>query len=1313
MVWCKATESSPGFFSFPLLKGGLAFLAVLALVLLCPLAASADVVHLKNGNTISGKILEEGNGEILVSTGVSELTVPTSSIDRIERGFPTELVLRKARRSLEAGQELMKRGNRGEARRTFEAALISLEDDTATLDELPEEIEEAREKLDQARQNALPPDPASQKAEQLYQRALKEIDHLDYSQAYEILREAVELKPDRADIQYRLGRIARRVERPEASIEAFQSALRLDPDTYYKDVSDPLLELLHTEGRKLANSRRAEQAIPLFQEILILQDEQKGKGEAVELEKYLAKKTSLEKKPEDEVLMEVYRYADSNDLVDLAFAAVSRAADLRPEDKEIQRLKGQTGFLSKLKARMDQGDVGGAAELVAEAPPEISESEEMAGRIDKMTGNMSKEIEARKLLLKTREAFESGDFRKAAALARRLATEYHNTDAASEAAELLREAELEAPVKEALDEVAELIEQGDFDAAEARIDEVLGMENIDSSDQYQNALEIKQRLPEEREAERLYNTARTQLDRGQFDQALTTLDQIVTQFPNTRAGQRAAKWLKDYRKQLAREARTTELFETNSIFAFADPNLWRAASYPASNNSSRMRVPKVRDAMRGRLTSLFDDLVEQESEVHAETRSAWLHIGLPLALGGLILAGLFWKLARPGRERMRELEEVTNATDAGSESEFEASHSLTVCRMCGLDMPPGSLICPECGAPTKLSEIEQQRETADSREADYDPWKIRVKAQEKNDFQTYFEKAQDLAETSDTQAAIDQCLRALQEDPHRKEGFALLAELYERAGKPDEAAKCYREILLLDPTDIVTRQKVESLLQLVNAPLRMNGVIITLSILIWWMLFWLVLGLDPYMWWLRLILSVAGCVLTAWLLIRYQQDKRVSIHGQNRAVPDVHRPLPKKDLSWKEQNRQARIIAEEINEHTGVEVPVLSTWRIAGAVLLSALLLGVMVLIHWTNDAPLVFLGWPAGVVLFFYLLEIHPRILCASAILRHCFEETSSPWADPHRPFIPKGEEKAAGEFLVRSYDEFPLRWALNPRPYRPTRQGILNSIQQTLNRHWACHRFYRGLHVVRDVDFPYPLRFKKTITLLSLIMIVSLGCAAAISFLESAAKDRYVDSLRIGYLHLLDGEMEAARDEFLRAARAERERALPHLYLAHVNSALGFDHSAERAYKAAINRTNGMAVPYNDYGNFLQRHGRIQEALQYYRKALEYDPNNGNIYNNLGAALYKLQDYDKAARYLEQATSIDAKNSRAYITLGLAYEAMGRREEAREAFTKAVELAPELDYTEVARQHLETGDEAPSEIPGLEISMAEKQDDGGMNEP
>ncbi len=71
--------------------------ARLFLLLAVLASAHADVVRLKNGNVLEGKIVLEGAQEVRIRTGASEITVPRAQIAEIERGeSPHEAYKRRA-----------------------------------------------------------------------------------------------------------------------------------------------------------------------------------------------------------------------------------------------------------------------------------------------------------------------------------------------------------------------------------------------------------------------------------------------------------------------------------------------------------------------------------------------------------------------------------------------------------------------------------------------------------------------------------------------------------------------------------------------------------------------------------------------------------------------------------------------------------------------------------------------------------------------------------------------------------------------------------------------------------------------------------------------------------------------------------------------------------------------------------------------------------------------------------------------------------------------------------------------------------------
>ncbi|MBI1292338.1 tetratricopeptide repeat protein [bacterium] len=1251
----------------------------IGLTLLAHGTALPESVLLKDGRRLEGLIISKDDKGIVLDMGTMESRWSLAEIESIEPGLPVNVFRQRINRALSTAEQQARGGKPELATRTLQNAIAQFQDDLDRMDAVPEEVQKLLDRVEKMRRDLVPKSPESQKAEQLFEAAQNDLNFAREVDAFKKLKEAATYDPKRADIQNMLGRVAVRVNEPEAAIEALGAAIRLSPEAYYTKACGPLLNLLEDRGRRLLTDRRAADALPVFEEILLLKG---NAGGAVSLDEFLARQITREKTPPEEVLIEVYKYADDNDLVDLALAAVRKAATIKPDDPAIGKLLNEENFVDKFRRAISDGNLELAAKLQSDPMAQVAH---VAERMQEAAGKASPDIQAAGLLESAKAALAAKNYAEAERLGTRVVSDFPGSSSSSAAAEIVRVARLEAPIRAAIEKARLQIEARKYDAAEEALEKLAADYAIAESTQKGDYDTLVKRIPREREADRLWELASIEIQRERFEEALERLNELVGSYPETVSGQKAAKWLGDYRKRLEGEATRARLFDVGATFAIADPALWRAAD--DSRPARRDQVAPVVTEKRSAAWEQFDQQMAAQAELLKDRRARWLHMGLPLLIGCLGVLALVWRFARPGAAPYKEVDQLDEEKKEASESSGEVGTSAQhTCRMCGHKNAVEVLICGICESPMQLTAVEQERAEDRDRRANFDPWEVRVQAKAINDFEKYYQKARDLAETSDVQAAIENCRHALHEDPLRKDGYLLLASLYERTGKNDEAATCYREVLLIDPGEVIVRQKIESLLSLSQQPLRFSPVGAALAGLVWWALFWIVIGIDSAGWYLRLPLCVIGAVLT-WKLWQLQErSSKITVPAAQGVTVERPRALPTEVLSWRGQDRQAAELAKEISAHTGTPVPTLSSRRLLMAIALSLVALLALVALAWGGHAPLALVAWPALAGLAFYLLEIHPRAYTAHVLLRHAYEETTSPWVDPHRPFKPN-RRQVLGEFLVTSFNEFPIRWALRPHPYGDHRQGVLNSLQQTLNRHWACHQFYNGLHVVRDIEMPKPPGIAHAASAFSVVLLLAVVGTAYHLTSKSAREERFEDSMRLGYQNLLDGQPLVARGYFLEASIASPRNAVAALYSGHALNALERPAEAERAFRVAVSLSPNEPVPHNDYGNFLQRRGRLREATTQYELALRSEPQNADILSNLGSAFYKLKEYDEAAKTLAKAVEADPNHSRAHTSLGLALEALGKWSEAEAAFRNAVRVAPDVDYTNVARTRLEEG--------------------------
>lgn len=143
----------------------------------------------------------------------------------------------------------------------------------------------------------------------------------------------------------------------------------------------------------------------------------------------------------------------------------------------------------------------------------------------------------------------------------------------------------------------------------------------------------------------------------------------------------------------------------------------------------------------------------------------------------------------------------------------------------------------------------------------------------------------------------------------------------------------------------------------------------------------------------------------------------------------------------------------------------------------------------------------------------------------------------------------------------------------------------------------------------------------------------------------------------------------------------AEPNNYFA--NLSMGYMVSNQKQYEKSIEYYNvafqnfafSTCMVLNNIGwNYtcLEKH---EQAIEYYNKSLEAYPHCVRALNNLGFTYCDhLKQYDKAEQVYKTILSIDPSNTISYVNMGTVYSLQERKEEAKQAFSKAQALDPYL---------------------------------------
>lgn len=129
-----------------------------------------------------------------------------------------------------------------------------------------------------------------------------------------------------------------------------------------------------------------------------------------------------------------------------------------------------------------------------------------------------------------------------------------------------------------------------------------------------------------------------------------------------------------------------------------------------------------------------------------------------------------------------------------------------------------------------------------------------------------------------------------------------------------------------------------------------------------------------------------------------------------------------------------------------------------------------------------------------------------------------------------------------------------------------------------------------------------------------------------------------------------------------------------------------AAQLYKRSI-QMHPTAEAYTFLGWTYHFQGKLDEAIEECKKAIQLDPSYGNPYNDIGAYLIEQKRYDEAVPWLEKA--IASRRYEAYhypwYNLGRVYMAKELYTRARQCFQKSLEIDPGYELALAARRKLQ----------------------------
>jgi len=163
----------------------------------------------------------------------------------------------------------------------------------------------------------------------------------------------------------------------------------------------------------------------------------------------------------------------------------------------------------------------------------------------------------------------------------------------------------------------------------------------------------------------------------------------------------------------------------------------------------------------------------------------------------------------------------------------------------------------------------------------------------------------------------------------------------------------------------------------------------------------------------------------------------------------------------------------------------------------------------------------------------------------------------------------------------------------------------------------------------------------------------------LESGDRDRLV-WIKLGQFYTELRRWKDAEDAYAKATLVSTKTD-DKAYLLFLKGALAERQKhfepAEQYFRQALELDPNSAITLNYLGYMLADRGiRLPEALKYIRKAVDIDPMNGAYLDSLGWAYFKLGQYEEAEENLRQAVQRDQTDPAVHDHLGELYEKTGR---------------------------------------------------------
>ena len=164
------------------------------------------------------------------------------------------------------------------------------------------------------------------------------------------------------------------------------------------------------------------------------------------------------------------------------------------------------------------------------------------------------------------------------------------------------------------------------------------------------------------------------------------------------------------------------------------------------------------------------------------------------------------------------------------------------------------------------------------------------------------------------------------------------------------------------------------------------------------------------------------------------------------------------------------------------------------------------------------------------------------------------------------------------------------------------------------------------------------------------------------------------LGDLYLKNDDSDEAFEQYQRAQELEPANSLPLIKIARYHEQESEIRQATEFFKKAI-KAEEHWWNYLQLGDYYMRQAEIENALSAYKSSLQLNPRNTDLTIKMGRVLWELGRKEEAKNYWEKALLFEESNIYTYIKVGEILEQYNLSEEAEAIFKKAIKNFRLLD--------------------------------------